>query len=103
MSESKRVFDTYTARTCQRPRPFGGSGSPLILRDYVQRHGIARTIGVFSSGYTNVVPDDLTGDDRREVPRIEAQDTGSAQTVAPRKVGESLIRILDRLMRGEEP
>jgi len=76
---------------------------PLILRDYVQRHGITRTIGVFSSGYANVVPDDLTGDDCREVPRIEAQDTGSAQTVVPRKVGESLVRILDRVMRGEEP
>lgn len=71
---------------------------PLILRDYVRQQDITRTIGVFSSGYASVVPDDLTRNDRREIPRIEDHDTGSAQTVVPRKVGESLVRTLSELI-----
>lgn len=70
---------------------------PMILRDYVQRHEITRTIGVFSSAYATVIPDDLTGDDRRDVPHLDETDTGSAQTVVPRKIGESLVRALSGL------
>lgn len=70
---------------------------PMILRDYVRRHGIDRTIGAFSSGYASVVPDDLTGDDRWDIPHLDEADTGSAQTVVPRKVGESLVRALSEL------
>lgn len=68
---------------------------PEILREYVRRNAIERTFGAFSSGYSAVVPADLTGEDWRAVPSFDpATDEGIALTEVPKKVGQALESLM---------
>lgn len=69
---------------------------PEILRHYVQRNGITRTFGAFSSVYASVVPNNLTDDDWRAVPVHDSiKDHGAALRVVPEKVGAALVQLLE--------
>jgi len=71
---------------------------PAILRDYVERNGITRTITVVSSVYAGVIPKNLTGDDVRYVPTFSAEvDQGAALQVVPARVGAHLTDVLAQL------
>lgn len=70
---------------------------PMILHDYVARNRIRRTFGAFSRPYAAVIPDRLSEEDWRAVPRFEDLETaGSPMRVVPARVGELLSELLDR-------
>lgn len=71
---------------------------PAILRDYVDRNNITRTITVVSSVYAAVLPMNLTGNDARCVPSFSHQvDEGAALQVVPARVGALLADVLAQL------
>jgi hypothetical protein len=71
---------------------------PAILRDYVDRNNITRTITVVSSVYAGVLPMNLTGNDARYVPSFSHQvDEGAALQVVPARVGARLADVLAQL------
>jgi hypothetical protein len=68
---------------------------PQVISDYVARNGIRRTFTVVSSGYAEVIPVQLSGNDWRAVPSFDpGQDSGSAMRVVPAKVGALLRNLL---------
>jgi hypothetical protein len=68
---------------------------PIILRDYVSANAITRTFGAFSGEYASVVPDRLSGEDWRAVPRYRELSTTLAPVRAvPRRVAELLLGFL---------
>ena len=71
---------------------------PAILRDYVERHGISRTITTVSQVYASVIPTNLTGNDRRVIPAFsKGTDHGAALRVVPERVGAALVDELSDL------
>jgi hypothetical protein len=71
---------------------------PAILRDYVERNGITRTITIVSNVYAAVLPRELTRDDVRYVPTFSpGVDQGAALQVVPARVGERLTDVLAQL------
>lgn len=78
----------------QRTMPVWRARVPVVLRDYVARHGIRRSFGTFSRGYAAVVPDDLTGRDWRRVPTWDGR--GSPMVEVPKAVGRALAGVLER-------
>jgi hypothetical protein len=76
-------------------RSVWSSRIPAILREYVQSHGITRTTAVVSQGYANVIPGNLTQDDRHIIPTFSrSRDQGSALVVVPERVGAELRKVL---------
>lgn len=85
-------YDAYIQQT----RGIWAGRMPVLLRDYVARNGIRRTFGVFSGSYSSVIPDHLTRQDWRSVEAFEPTvDEGSPMRAVPRKVGATLMRVLE--------
>jgi hypothetical protein len=81
----------------QRTLTVWRSRIPAILRDYVDRNGIRRTLGTFSRQYAAAVPDRLSEEDWRAVPNFEEIGRkGSAMRVVPERVGELTLGLLER-------
>jgi hypothetical protein len=79
----------------QQTRGIWSNRIPPVLRDYVRRNDIRRTFAVFSGSYSSVVPSELTSRDWRGVEAFVAGvDEGSPLRVVPRKVGASLMRLM---------
>jgi hypothetical protein len=86
---------SYEAHLPTQTRSIWAPRIPFILRDYVRQNAISRTFGAFSTGYATVVPDRLSGNDWRFVPRfVRGEDRGSAIRVVPERVGLSLSSLL---------
>jgi len=85
---------TYEAHL-QQTRGIWTTRIPALLRNYVRCNGIRRTFGVFSRSYSGVVPDDLTGNDWRSIEFLDDEvDEGSPLRAVPRKVGATLVRLM---------
>lgn len=67
----------------------------MLLADYVERQRIQRTFGAFSRQYGGMVPTRLTGNDWRAVPMFSRGDEGSAYHEVPRRVGSSIMRLIE--------
>jgi hypothetical protein len=67
-----------------------------ILRDYVSRNDIRRTFGAYSTIYSAAIPDRLTGEDWRAVPRLDELDGGFGMKVVPERVAQVTLDLLER-------
>jgi hypothetical protein len=66
-----------------------------VLKEDVARNGIRRTIACFSTVYSSMIPDHLSGDDWRHVPTFrQGEDRGPALREVPKRVGEALTELL---------
>jgi hypothetical protein len=74
---------------------FGGDGIATVLREYVQRNGIARTFLATSTEYADAVPADLSAEDFRGVPNYWDLDTLEPALIAvPRHVARLALQLL---------
>jgi hypothetical protein len=69
---------------------------PVILREYVERNGIRRTFGAFSTVYSAAVPDRLTAEDWRAVPTLDDVGGGPAMVRIPQRVASVTRELLEK-------
>jgi len=69
---------------------------PEILHDYVKRNQIRRTFGAYSTVYSAAVPNRLTTEDWRAVPRLDELGGGFGMKVVPEQVAQVTLELLER-------
>lgn len=100
---AEEPIHSYNAHLGTQTRHVWSTRLPHILRDYVARQRITRSLVLLSTQYAACVPQ-LTSDEYRFVPTFDrTSDKGSAMQAVPAKIGFELLRQLQSLLRSQPP